>query len=391
MRELRTKQCLFEEAFLGITCVTLFSKGAETDHVKAEAIRHLVDSHAEIYQVLEVDLALQAMQRKAEKRYMAAIQQIDAMLGQLYFHDPAARQHFKLVVSGMWAFGEVQRVFASPVHIRLFVLKLFEQRFLLQLEKLFQDVINVIKHALVKRTFDFENQPVHKPDVEDLHRSGRRVLSESTGATSARNGSRSGSVEQAVAREIAELCDRPKLPAFVADLVRSKWQTVLFLVGMHRGCYGPEWRESVSAAQLLVSCADGKQAIDGSVLDELAAKLRSGFALLRMGEAEQATFENRLRSWVAQQRHGEKQRQARNKVPFIADIGPEASVSPSGKKILDQADLEEISNLLGVGDANISRSAMELELMDSLPEIDQLQGDAIVEFRMGGDYQACVL
>ncbi len=29
--------------------------------------------------------------------------------------------------------------------------------------------------------------------------------------------------------------------------------------------------------------------------------------------------------------------------------------------------------------------------MDSLPEIDQLKGDAIVEFRMGGDFQACVL
>ncbi len=332
MRQLRTKQCLFEEAFLGITSATLFSKGAEADCRKAEAIRHLVESHAEIYQVLEVDLALQAMQRKAEKRNVVAIQQIDALLAQLYFHDQAARQHFKLVVSGMWAFGEAQRVFALPVHIRLIVLKLFEQRFLVHLEKLFQDVINVIKHALVKGAFDPETQTVPKLDADEAVRSVREVNSARDLSASASIGTRSESVEQAVAREIAELCARPKLPAFVAELLRSKWRTVLFLVGMHRGCYGLEWRESVSTAQLLVSCADGKDTIDRQALDELVGKLRSGFALLRMGESEQATFENRLRSWVAQQMRGDKNLHRRSTSLAIINVGAEASVSPSGKR-----------------------------------------------------------
>lgn len=376
MRELRTKQCLFEEAFLGITCATLFTKGGETDRLKAEKTRHLVESHAEIYQMLEVDLALQAMQRKAEKRYAPFIQQIDALLAQLSCHDNAANEHFKLVVSSMWAFGEAQRVYALPLHIRLFVLKLFEQRFLLQLENLFHDVINVIKHALVKGAVNSDCEAINKRD-----------LSSSLAPVE----SRSESVELAVVREIEELCARPKLPAFVADLLRSKWRTVLFLIGMHRGCYGLEWRESVSAAQLLVDCANGKEKIGGPALDELIGKLRNGFALLRMEESEQTTFENRLRSWVTQQLRASKKMHPSGNSSIITKFGAEASVSPSGKKILDHSDLEEISNLLGAAGANVCKSAIELQLMDSLPEIDQLKEDAVVEFRLGEDFQACML
>ena len=391
MRELRTKQSLFEEALLELTASTLFVSRTNADGGAPGYAKHLIDRHAEIYAMLEIDLALQAMGRKADKYYAPSSQQLDALFARLNFSGGIVLQRFVLVEACLWAFGEAQRVFALPLDIRLVVIKLFEQHFLLQLETLFQDVIELTKHVLVNGSVDeqflipWQLQKGAAGSTEYQHAS---IMIPASG--SAVTNSATQTIELTVDVALAAYCALPNLPEFVAQMLRCQWRTVLFLIGMHRGCSGSEWHAATATMQKLAECTSDQAEISTPALAALLEQIRNGFAMLQLPESQLADFEQQVHDWL----HQQSTRKAASKVSGAdvnGEIIAESSLSPSGKKILDNADLDEIANLLGTDHGGLSKSAVEKEFMDCLPAIDRLREDTVVDYKIDGIYQSCYL
>ncbi len=145
MRELRAKQRLFEETLQRAWFRSLQSGDSRTS--SAGDGRRLTRSDA-VSEKVEIDLALQAMQRKASKFYLPFIRQIDAM-NEKYRSSPD-QQVFAghtLIESTLDAFSQAQTVFALGLEIRLIFIKLFEQNFLMKMEDLFLDIISNLKNV----------------------------------------------------------------------------------------------------------------------------------------------------------------------------------------------------------------------------------------------------
>lgn len=147
MRELRAKQRLFEEALLRDWSQSLKSGGSGVSPAGGGERRQLsrID---DVFEKVEIDLALQAMQRKANKFYLPFIRQIDSM-NEKYRSSPVQQviASHALIESTMGAFAQAQNVFALDLDIRLIFIKLFEQKILMKMEKLFLDIINTLKNV----------------------------------------------------------------------------------------------------------------------------------------------------------------------------------------------------------------------------------------------------
>lgn len=145
MRELRAKQGLFEETLQRAWCLSLKS-GESRIPLAEDGPRQLSRADAVIEKV-EIDLALRAMQRKANNFYLPFIQQIDAM-NEHYRGSPDQQviASHALIESTLGAFSGAQNVFALDLDIRLIFIKLFEQKFLMKMEELFLDIIGTLKN-----------------------------------------------------------------------------------------------------------------------------------------------------------------------------------------------------------------------------------------------------
>ena len=145
MRELRAKQRLFEETLQRAWFRSLQSGDSRTS--SAGDGRRLTRSDA-VSEKVEIDLALQAMQRKASKFYLPFIRQIDTM-NEKYRSSPDQQviAGHTLIESTLDAFSQAQTVFALGLEIRLIFIKLFEQNFLMKMEDLFLDIISNLKNV----------------------------------------------------------------------------------------------------------------------------------------------------------------------------------------------------------------------------------------------------
>lgn len=399
MRELRTKQNLFIEAFVDITATTVFSNQVGASAGESGYTRHLVDRHAEIYEMLEIDLALHSMQRKAVKFYTSHDQQLEALLERVQFETGKGMQpKFAVVGASLWAFGEAQRVFSLPLEIRLVVIKLFEQHMLLKLETLYKDVINIVKHILGKGARE-RNRMAPESD-----RSSETAVTQLQGPpesaadkVTAIARSSTLTIDHAVDAAVAGYVTTPGLPAFVADMLRCKWRTVLFLVGMNRGCFGQDWQEAIGTMRTLVLGTSGQSALAAKDVEELLDKLRHGFALLQTPEKEQSRFVQQVQECLLEHEAATELLglagfpEAPQPAASQQVIVPEASLSPSGQKILDQEDLDEISSLFGADDTELSTSAVEQQLLACLPEIDRLREEEVVQYKINGRFHPCSL
>ena len=146
MRELRAKQRLFEETLFRAWSRSLKSGDWGVSSAKDER-RQLTRSDA-VFEKAEIDLALQAMQRKANKFYLPFIRQIDSM-NEKYRSSPNRQviASHALIESTIGAFAQAQNVFALDLDIRLIFIKLFEQKILMKMEELFLDIINTLKNV----------------------------------------------------------------------------------------------------------------------------------------------------------------------------------------------------------------------------------------------------
>lgn len=385
MRELRTKRKLFEEAFIDITITMLFAGKFQRDDQELEPARHLVDQHTETYEILEIDLALQAMQRKADRLYGELHQQLEAIFTRVQFESGADFPcKMKLIDASLWAFGEAQRVFALPLELRLVVIKLFEQHFLLKLDSLYREVIGIAKQTLTGNA----NSPRRIADADPDSQQTRICQSESV---SEQEASSAGTIDSAVDAVVTGYQGIPNLPAFVADMIRCKWRTVLFLIGVNRGCESAAWRQAIGAMQQLVSCTTGQSSIANEDLKQLLMQLCKGFALLQMPKQEQENFVNRVHGCLHDLSNKSMDKTVIGVLPTRETPASEASLSPSGKKVLDREDLDEIASLLGDDSVDASKTAIEKQLMDCLPEIDRLPSDTTVQYRLNGNFQSCSL
>ena len=124
MRELRAKQRLFEETLQRAWFRSLQSGDSRTS--SAGDGRRLTRSDA-VFEKVEIDLALQAMQRKANIFYLPFIRQIDA-INEKYRSSPDQQviAGHALIESTLDAFSQAQTVFALDLDIRLIFIKLFE-------------------------------------------------------------------------------------------------------------------------------------------------------------------------------------------------------------------------------------------------------------------------
>ncbi len=138
MRELRTKQSLFEDGFLNR--VMQHIKASYKDKlVQSDDIRPDIPySQGEALEAVEIDLALHALNRKAVKFYLSFNQQIAAINSRL--NVSSSQKLFSgtvFVTATTQSFSQAQTLFALPLEDRLVFIKLFEQHFLLKMDKWF--------------------------------------------------------------------------------------------------------------------------------------------------------------------------------------------------------------------------------------------------------------
>lgn len=386
MREMRAKQSLFEEAFLQLTLATLFPLSKEASKEQLSAPRHLIDRHAAVFEMLEIDLALRAMHRKAQKQYADFHGQIDALVAKLPSVSPAeAHKQFALVSSSLWAFGESQRIFNLPLEIRLVVIKLFEQHFLLKLEPLFQSAISVLKSAHSGNT-------ASKPNLTIARYESRPGPATKFAAQPADRGKRDDrpvlDIDGLVEDVVREVCDGEEICSLVTNIIESKWRGVLFLIGVNRGTTSEDWLEAKNTLQLLVAMSVGKCTVGSANLKLLEKRLCEGFELLQMPQNEQSQIirdVNAVMSPAPAAKSSAPAQSATKTTPA------EASVSPAGKQILDREDIREICDMLDASSGDIASPSMEDDLLACLPDLDAPGASATIEYKINGTFQVCSL
>lgn len=159
MREIRSKREQFEQIFMSALDNSLQSDWQSgPDGNPAAPSRRDTSSQDGAFDEIELNLALQAMQRKAMKNYATLIRQLDQFIeeGKLQPSVVPLRRDV-LVRNVIDAFESSHGVFSLPLEIRLIFLKLFEQHLLLKMDKLYQDVISVLTNVgdevFVKRLY----------------------------------------------------------------------------------------------------------------------------------------------------------------------------------------------------------------------------------------------
>ena len=152
MRELRAKQSLFEENFTN-TVMEVFKTASRMDAISTEdAISDRLNKSDVIYEKVEIDLAIQAMNRKATKLYLPFVRQIERINHKC--KESANTDVFAgniLIKSTVIGFAEAQSAFSLSLNVRLVFIKLFEQNFLLKMEKLYLDIISILNKVNDKK------------------------------------------------------------------------------------------------------------------------------------------------------------------------------------------------------------------------------------------------
>ncbi|MFN3162171.1 MAG: DUF1631 family protein [Pseudohongiellaceae bacterium] len=384
MRELRARKSLFEEQLLEKTLATVKESYRQDPVALQQSLGSIAYRDAAVYESVEIDLALQAMARKADKAYFPVIKQIDALQSR---HELTGSSQLLapriLLAATLAAFREAQSVFTLGLEVRLLFIKLFEQHFLLKLEKAFVDMVSIIHNM---------NDPVF---VEKLYSSSSAFRKQQVNSdkTVVENRSlppeqpadnRAALVKSNVDQLIAAICDDKSMPAFLEDMVRKQWREVIFLIGLHKGTTSLEWSEARHSVSLLVTAAVEQLYLEDADYQSIKEHLRHGFSLIQLGWSQQEAFFQNLADHF--QTFAQHLEQGSTTATRYNKNGLEASISPSGEELLNQDDLDEIAKLLGVDDDEQPK-----QLDDYLEDVDQLQDQAMVDFMLNGAYVNCLL
>ena len=378
MREFRAKQALFEKILLSSMFENM--EGSNSTVVdKTSFIANGSSSGSDgIYEKVETDLALKAMQRKAVKVYSPFIKQIDSLNSKLNiaYREPVIQSSF-LIEQTMLAFS-------ISLDVRLIFMKLFEQHFVLKMEKLYLDIISILTNV---ENGDF---------VDRLFLSSSAFGSEERGAQSQLNDDNSQlhgkesdevSLEDRVSQLVKQSCDLVDLPPFVESFIRTKWKAVLFLIGLNKSHNSIEWQEASHTLSLLLNYFDKGVAAPESEMKGFLIKLRQGLSLIQLDASEQDELIDRLVGLLPSQK---EEPLSAGKFEGNTSV-EESSISPFGKRVLDQEDLKEISNLINDGSSSSVTENFRSPIADFLGRIDTLSCPCQIEYKLGDQFVECEL
>ncbi len=402
MRELRAKQNLFEEKFLDTVAREIKASYAGDVFSANDFDESLAGELDAALEQVEIDLALQSMSRKACKVYAPFIKQIDSIQAKVNY--PAADKLIDgevLIHASLAAFTVAHQVFTIPLDIRLAFLKLFEHHFLLKMEKLYLDTISIINNLSDARFVEklYSSSSAFRTRIT-RHSSHHSKLNKRRQELAESGLHRSKSADTAVDYLIESFCSVDELPEFIERMIRTRWRAVMFIIGLNKGNDSVEWNEAKHTVSLLISCLTGDVILSGEEYGAMFDQIRQGFVLIRLSDAEQDEFLSELEVYLSEtgsvasrrdnKEHGDQSEAGQEQIDNIGH-SKDASISPSGERILDKEDLDDLAQLLGNGEEADFKSEMKQSLAELLPIIDSLGEHASVKYKFNEAFEDCVL
>ena len=393
MREIRAKQVLFEEAFLDAASNNMERGDSPFDNSQVPSSQN--SKSPVIFESMEIELAISTMARKANKYYSPYMKQIESLISAIQSKNGKHLIRGNTLVSAvLFGFVEAQDAIKINLEIRLVFMKLFEQHFLMKMEKLFLDSISILNNIDNKQFVDrlySSSSSFHMPVASSC------TPSKATGRNTATDFQQikpaSKAVESSVNGALQIVRSTVGVPGFVKQMAEEHWRMVLLLIGLNKGVSSLEWQEAEHVLQLLIMCSADQ--IETSKFDEslLIEKLGQGLRLLRVSVADEDRFIDELK--------GHLSAKAEPLLPAGADRGaessvriePEATVSPSGENILDADDLNEIAQLINGEPLNddYAESEEKAQLLDCLSCVDGMSACSSVQMLIKGKLHDCVV
>lgn len=387
MRELRTKQSFFEESFLNEFLLMLKQSQSQAGGYKNTLTSASLGA---AFERVEIDLAFRSMRRKAEKLYSPHLKQIDSLNRRLC-HLPSEEviSGLSLIQSSLQAFMHSQSCITLPLDIRLVFIKLFEQHFLLRMEKLLLDIISILNNVSDDKFID-------KLVSSSSAFSGKKKLNqtskadfESRRASADMTGDRvSATVEAAVTGLISQLCDSHRMPLFIERMLRTQWRAVMHVVGLNTGCESAQWDEAKDCALMLSAAASQGSKVSLKEKKRLLDQVEQGFKLVRIETTIQRQFLAELSSMLGFDSAVVTEVSKPSEQAMTAQA-EEASISPSGRRLLNQDDLSELAKLLGGGEKTQQGHQDSPQLDEYFSEVDQLVNGQQARFKSEGSYNDC--
>ncbi len=393
MREIRAKQVMFEEAFLDTVSNNLERRAGQFDSATASLSKGS-DSPV-IFESMEIELAINTMARKANKFYSPYVKQIETLISTV---DLSKEQHLirgeTLVTSVVLGFIEAQDLIKIDLELRLVFMKIFEQHFVMKMEKLFLDSISILNNIDNKQFVDrlySSSSSFHVPVASSCTPSRIDRQRTAIGSESCKPDSKA--VELSVSDALDVIRSSKELPDFVQEMVEQHWRMVLLLIGLNKGVSSLEWQEAEHVLQLLLLCSASQ--IETSQFDEtlLIEKLSQGLRLLRIPVAEEERFVNALKGHLAAKLKPLSPSTQDGATESNARIVPEATVSPSGESILDANDLNEIAALINGEPVSGDYAESEdiAQMFDSLASVDSMSACSSVQMCIKGKLHDCIV
>lgn len=393
MREIRAKQVLFEETFLDTAASNMERGNSQFDYSTAQARQ---DSESSvIFESMEIELAVSTMARKANKHYSPYMKQIESLISEI---ENKKGTHLirgnTLVSSVLLGFVEAQNAIKISLEIRLVFMKLFEQHFLMKMEKLFLDSVSILNNIDNKQFVDrlySSSSSFHMPVASSCTPSKTVQNKAATDFQQIKPDSKA--VESSVSEALQVIRSSTDVPSFVRQMAEEHWRMVLLLIGLNKGVSSLEWQEAEHVLQLLVLCSADQ--IETSKFDEslLVEKLSQGLRLLRISVADEERFISALKNHLSGKVTPLRSSFKEGAVESSRGIEPEATVSPSGESIIDADDLNEIAQLINgepISD-DYAESEGKAQLIDCLSSVDGMGDCSSVKMLVKGKLHDCVV
>ena len=392
MREIRAKQVLFEETFLDAVSSSLEQRHEQFDSL---ALHSKQAESQVLFESMETGLAMDAMARKAGKYYLPYVKQIESLNCAI---EPKNRSQLvngnALVVSVLSGFVVAQGKINVDLEIRLVFMKLFEQHFLMKMEKLFLDIISIVNNIdnsqFVERLHSSSSSS-HMPVDRSCTAQRNTKSNAATSFESPRP--ETSAVESSVAEIVQSVRLSGDVPGFVIQMVEEQWRMVLLLIGLNKGVSSLAWQEAEHVLHMPLACTAGKAQTTPFDESLLIDKLSQGLRLLRTSTTDAKQFVSSLKEYFSARLPGAKPKSNDAEVEFSVPIEPEATLSPSGESILDADDLNEIAQLISGEPVNddYAQNEEQAQLMDCLSSVDLMSSSCAVQMWIKSRPHDCVV
>jgi len=419
IREFRNKKVLFEETLLGSLRIELESilyladnpklaDNPESSIVKSSELDsenepskfiEALETKETVFERMEIDLALNGMQRRALRLYAPLTGQLNGIFdGELCFGSPNLDENEDYLVCAVArALDSSRGVLSVPVDLKLIFIKHFELSLVMKMEMVYLGLINVLKNQS-----DTEFMEQFCSSVE-LVQKGHNALSNSDEDQLQSNESIRDSknsleiVRQSAQAAIKDLCGKTKIPLFMEKMVKNDWQNVMVLTGLNQGVESDQWKEAIQVVKSLFEFLLGSndKTPNNEFSNELKNQIKQGFALIQLSESEQSEFFNSIEDDTVIPQEARTVLDTSLTASHITQgekSEVKVAISKAGRKILDDDDLDDIVALLS-DDPGQKKQKEKDETDDSLScyldMIDGLRDGEEIEFVNGGKVQKC--